>query len=99
METIGFEGKSSTPRFEAFCDKIGAISLKEDVKSDAPFVQADMPHSGRAAVFIPWEFLLKVISHGADAYIEGKLTAHQSHIGKPVVSVLRHFARKLALHN
>jgi hypothetical protein len=26
--------------------------------------------------------LLKVISHGADAYIEGRLTAHQAHIGK-----------------
>jgi len=37
MEVIGFEGKASTPRFEAFCEKIGAIALKDNGESNPPF--------------------------------------------------------------
>lgn len=32
-----FEGNGRTPRFEAFCEKIGAISLNDSGEMDAPF--------------------------------------------------------------
>lgn len=81
MEAIGFEGNGRTPRFEAFCEKIGSIALNENGETDAQLVPADMPHGARAAVFIPSDFLRKVITCGAQAYLSGKLTAHQPHIG------------------
>jgi hypothetical protein len=37
MEAIGFEGNKGSARFEQFCEKIGAIALKENGETEFPF--------------------------------------------------------------
>jgi hypothetical protein len=81
MQAIGFEEKSSSGRFEAFCEKIDASALISNGNQLRPFIECDNPFGPRAT-WLPWELLHKVIVCGARAYRKGDLTAHQAHIGE-----------------
>ena len=80
MQAIGFSEKNPSYRFEAFCGKIGAIPLNSNGESDPPFIDCDMPHYGRQALWMPYELLHSVIVCGARAWRKGELTAQQAHI-------------------
>jgi hypothetical protein len=43
MQAIGFEEKSSSGRFEAFCEKIGATALISNGNQLRPFIECDNP--------------------------------------------------------
>ena len=82
MQAIGFSEKNPSNRFAAFCGKIGAIQLNLNGESDPPFIDCDMPHYGRQAMWMPYELLHRVIVCGARAWRNGELTAQQAHIGE-----------------
>jgi hypothetical protein len=67
MQAIGFAEKNPSNRFEDFFEKIGAIAMNSNSESNPPFIECDMPHFGRRALWMPWESLHRVIVCGARA--------------------------------